>query len=152
MNNKAYNYYGAEHKINVKNCLYDGIKNIHDLYDALVKSWSRETCTQRLRHKWTKEDYTCGQCAITAFVVQDIFGGDIYEIPLESGGVHCFNLIDGVAVDLASEQFGDKAKDLDYTNNIALQDRELRMLQPGKKERYELLKSNLKAYLDGNKH
>lgn len=152
MNNKAYNYYGAEHEINVENCLYDGIKNIHDLYDALVKSWSRETCTQRLRHKWTKEDYTCGQCAITAFVVQDIFGGDIYEIPLESGGVHCFNLIDGKAVDLASEQFGDKAKDLDYTNNIALQDREFRMLEPGKKDRYELLKSNLKNYLDSTKN
>ena len=84
MNNKACNYYGAEHEINVENCLYDGIENIHDLYNALVKSWSRETCTQRLRHKWTKEDYTCGQCAITAFVVQDIFGKTIQHDDLET--------------------------------------------------------------------
>ncbi len=151
MINNNYNYYGKEHQILVKNRLYEGIENIHDLYDALTHSWSRETCTSRLRHKWNETDYTCGQCAITAFLVQDIFGGDIYEIPLESGGVHCFNLIDGVAVDLASEQFGDRVKDLDY-QGATLQDREFRMLEPEKKDRYELLKSNLTTYLSNNKN
>jgi hypothetical protein len=151
MTNSTHNYYGSNHQINVKNPIYKGVENIHDLYDALTHSWTRETCTARLRNKWTEQDYTCGQCAITAFIVQDIFGGDIYEVPLETGGVHCFNLIDGMAVDLASEQFGDKVKDLDYAH-ATIQDREFRMQEPQKKDRYELLKSNLKAYLDSNKH
>ena len=149
MTNSKYNYYGAEHQIAVKNHLYKGVENIHHLYDALTHSWTRETCTSRLRHKWSDEDYTCGQCAITAFIVQDIFGGDIYEVPLENGGVHCFNIIDGLSVDLASEQFGDKVKDLDYAH-ATLQDREFRMQEPEKAERYEKLKSNLTAYLSNN--
>ena len=151
MTNSKYKYYGQEHQLFVKNRLFKGVETIHDLYDALLHSWTRETCTSRLRHKWNEQDYTCGQCAITAFIVQDIFGGDIYEVPLENGGVHCFNIVDGKAVDLASEQFGDKAKDLDYAH-ATKQNRELRMQEPEKKDRYELLKSNLKAYLDSNKH
>ena len=149
MTNSKYNYYGAEHQIAVKNHLYKGVENIHHLYDALTHSWTRETCTSRLRHKWSDEDYTCGQCAITAFIVQDIFGGDIYEVPLENGGVHCFNIVDGLSVDLASEQFGDKVKDLDYAHATP-QDREFRMQEPEKAERYEKLKSNLTAYLSNN--
>ena len=151
MTKTTYNYYGAEHKLLVKNAIYKGLENIHDLYDALTHCWTRETCTARLRDKWTKEDYTCGQCAITAFIVQDIFGGDIYEVPLENGGKHCFNIVDGVSVDLASEQFGVRVKDLDYAH-ATIQDREFRMQEPEKKERYELLKTNLTTYLSNNKN
>lgn len=149
MDKMTYNYYGAEHQILLKNHLYNGVENIHQLYDALTHCWTKETCTSRLRHKWSEQDYTCGQCAITAFIVQDVFGGDIYEVPLETGGVHCFNIVDGKAVDLASEQFGDKVKDLDYAH-ATIQDREFRMQEPEKKERYELLKSNLTTYLSNN--
>ena len=149
MTNSKYKYYGQEHQLFVKNRLYKGVETIHDLYDALIHSWTRETCTSRLRHKWNEQDYTCGQCAITAFIVQDIFGGDIYEVPLENGGVHCFNIVDGKAVDLASEQFGDKVKDLDYAHGTK-QNRELRMQEPEKKDRYERLKANLTTYLSNN--
>lgn len=149
MTNSKYKYFGQEHQLFVKNRLYKGVETIHDLYDALLHSWTRETCTSRLRHKWNEQDYTCGQCAITAFIVQDIFGGDIYEVPLENGGVHCFNIVDGKAVDLASEQFGDKAKDLDYAH-ATKQNRELRMQEPEKQDRYERLKANLTTYLSNN--
>lgn len=145
---KQYFYYGWEHNLPVKNHLYNGIETMHDLYDVLAECWSVETCTSRLRHHWSKDNITCGQCAITAFVVQDLFGGDIYEIPLENGGVHCYNLVDGVAVDLASEQFGDKAKDLVYDNKN-LQDRTMRMLEPEKAERYANLLKNLTAVTEG---
>ena len=80
--------------------------------------------------------------------MQDLFGGEIYEIPLDNGGVHCYNLVDGVAVDLASEQFGDKAKDLNYDNKN-LQDRAMRMLEPEKAERYANLLKNLTAVTEG---
>ena len=49
-----------------------------------------------------------------------------------------------MAVDLASEQFGDKAKDLVYDNKN-LQDRAMRMLEPEKAERYANLLKNLTA-------
>ena len=144
---KRYFYYGWEHNLPVKNHLYKSIENLHDLYDVLTNCWSVETCTSRLRHHWSKDNVTCGQCAITAFIVQDLFGGDIYEIPLAGGGVHCYNLVDGVAVDLASEQFGDKAKDLVYDNKN-LQDRPFRMLEPEKEARYVALLKNVKAYTE----
>ncbi len=144
---KEYLYYGAEHQLEVKNHLYKGIENIRDLYDVLTHCWTRETCTSRLRDKWSETNITCGQCAITAFVVQDLFGGEIYEIPLENGGVHCYNLVDGKAVDLASEQFGDKAKDLIYDNRH-LQDRPLRLQDTEKQQRYSTLLKNLKSYTD----
>lgn len=145
---KQYLYYGAEHHLEVKNHRYKGVTNIHELYDVLTKCWTRETCTERLRHLWSEQNKTCGQCSITAFLVQDLFGGEIYEIPLDNGGVHCYNLVDGVAVDLASEQFGDKAKDLNYDNKN-LQDRAMRMLEPEKAERYANLLKNLTAVTEG---
>ena len=137
-----YGYYGAEHHIEVKNKTYKGIDNLWQLYEALEKAWDRGTCTSRLRDKWSEDNKTCGQCAITAFLVQDLCGGCIHELPLVGGGVHCYNVIDGVVVDLASEQFGEKAKDLDYTDN-PIQDRAFRMQEPEKQDRYIRLKANL---------
>ncbi len=42
---------------------------------------------------WTPDNKTLGQCSITAFLAQDIFGGKVYGIPLPEGGVHCYNMI-----------------------------------------------------------
>ena len=47
---------------------------------------------------------TCG--AITAALVHEFFGGEVYSLPLDGGGRHSFNYINGVFADLASEQFG----------------------------------------------
>ena len=69
-------------------------------------------------------------------LVQDIFGGDVYGIPLETGGVHCFNNVDGHIFDLASEQFGDKV--LDYVNVIK-QERNTHFSDEDKYNRYKYL-------------
>lgn len=139
-------YYNNGHKeICAINNLYKGIENPDDLYSALLNCWTRETCTERLRNKYSDTNKTAGQCAITAFLVQDIFGGDIYE--LDTGrGLHCYNVINGVAIDLTSEQFGEDAATLSYENNPIQPDREVRMKQTQKKERYELLKKNLEEW------
>ena len=48
-----------------------------------------------------------GQCYITALVVQDFFGGEILRCVLnKKGDTHYWNIIDGVGVDLTSDQFG----------------------------------------------
>ena len=123
---------------------YDGIKTPRDLYDSLMSVWCRETCASRMRKDWTEDNKTLGQCSITAFLVQDIFGGKVYGIPLENGNVHCYNDVDGHIFDLTSEQFGDKV--LDYTDNPE-QRREDHFLKDDKKERYDLLRSRLKHVL-----
>ena len=115
-----------------------------DYYDLLSELWCAETCAPRMRDKWTPENRTCGQCSITAFLLQDIFGGKVYGIIRPDGNFHCFNVAGGCTFDLTSEQFGDEV--LDYSN-CPEQFREVHFAKQEKKERYELLKSMLEAKL-----
>lgn len=94
---------------------YPGIRTPWDLYDALSEIWCSETCAPRMRDGWTKENKTLGQCSITAFLAQDIFGGKVYGILRAGGNYHCYNVIGDCAFDLTSEQFG--SEKLDYTEN-----------------------------------
>ena len=111
------------------------------LYDDLCRAWSAETCAPRMREQWSEENPTLGQCSITSFLVQDLFGGKVYGIPLEEGGYHCYNVVGDMVFDLASEQFGDRV--LNYENNPE-QFREIHFADPEKFQRYELLKRRLK--------
>ena len=113
-----------------------------DYYDLLSELWDADTCAPRMRDGWTTENRTLGQCSITAFLIQDIFGGRVYGIPREGGNFHCFNEVDGCVFDLTSEQFGDE--ELDYTD-CSLQSRQLHFAKEEKKQRYELLKQRLEA-------
>jgi len=131
-------------EIKAHNENYPNIVRPFDLYDALSEIWCEETCAPRLREKWSKENMTCGQCSITAFLAQDIFGGEVYGMTTDNGGLHLFNFIDGVFFDLTSEQFGDEAKELIYDTSMP-QDRNMDH-HFGKKEKYErylYLKSRL---------
>ncbi len=111
-----------------------------DYYDILSKIWCADTCAPRMRDKWTPENKTLGQCSITAFLIQDIFGGKVYGIPRDGGNFHCFNVVGDCVFDLTSEQFGDEV--LDY-NNCTEQFREVHFAKEEKRQRYEYLKSKL---------
>ncbi len=126
--------------------LYPNIDNPRELYWALCHCWSRETCAPRLRDQWSEEEnITIGQCSITAFLVQDIFGGEVYGIPMDDGGYHCYNVVDGVIFDLTSEQFkGEKELNYDKKNP---QDRYEHFKDYTKFERYLLLTQALMNYL-----
>lgn len=113
---------------------------IRALYQDLSKVWSLETCAPRLRPDWSPENRTLGQCSITAFLVQDLLGGQVRGIPLPDGSIHCFNVVDGFAFDLTSGQFGDQV--LDY-NDQPEQRREVHFADEDKRRRYELLKEGL---------
>ena len=113
---------------------------IRALYEDLSAIWSRETCAPRLRPDWSPENRTLGQCSITAFLVQDLLGGEVRGVPLPDGSVHCFNVVDGYLFDLTSEQFGEEL--LDYSDR-PLQRRETHFADEGKRRRYELLKEGL---------
>ncbi len=115
-----------------------------DYYDLLSGVWSLETCAPRLRPDWSPENKTLGQCSITSFLLQDIYGGQVYGIPLEDGSYHCFNVAGGCTFDLTSEQFGDRV--LDYTH-VTEQFREEQFASEEKRLRYELLKQKLEELL-----
>jgi TPR repeat protein len=93
-----------------------------------------------MRDNWTKENMTYGQCSITAFLAQDIFGGKVYGVPREDGNFHCYNVVDDCVFDLTSEQFGDEV--LSYEGNPE-QSREEHFAKTEKFERYQYLKAEL---------
>ncbi len=135
-----YKFYGSENA-NIKP-IHDisNISDLYDMYNALKKIWCAETCPPRLRDKWTAENPSLGQCSITAFLIQDFFGGEVYGILRNGGNYHCYNVIDGYIFDLTSEQFGDEASQLCYSGN-PVQSREIHFAKTEKLHRYELLKN-----------
>lgn len=138
---KEYNFYGWE-QANVP-AITDqcaGIKTPVDLYDALSEIWCADTCAPRMRGEWTPENKTLGQCSITAFLAQDIFGGKVYGIRRPDGNYHCYNVVGDCCFDLTSEQFGDEA--LEYQDNPE-QFRETHFAKEEKRLRYEYLKNAL---------
>ena len=135
-----YHFFGNEHlELKLNNASLPNIKNIRDLYDAFSICWSIDTCAPRLRHKWNKNNITVGQCSITSFIVQDLFGGEVYGVLLEDGNYHCFNVINNVKFDLTSEQFD---KPLEY-ENVYKQSRDEHFQKEEKYQRYLLLKKRL---------
>ena len=115
-----------------------------DYYDILSELWCAETCAPRMRENWSPENKTLGQCSITAFLVQDIYGGKVYGIKRPGGNYHCFNDVDGCVFDLTSEQFGDEK--LDYSD-CPEQFREVHFAKEEKRLRYEGLKNRLRERL-----
>ena len=118
-------------------------EGVRELYRDLRQVWCAETCAPRMREQWSPENPSFGQCSITAFLVQELFGGTVYGIQRPDGSVHCYNEIEDSTFDLTSEQFGDE--DLDYFGN-AEQQRETHFAKAEKQARYELLKQRLEAY------
>ena len=114
-----------------------------DYYDLLSRVWCRETCASRMRNEWSEDNKTWGQCTITAFLLQDIYGGRVYGVPLPDGNYHCFNVVGDRVFDLTSEQF--KAP-LDY-RNCPEQFRKDHLGKEEKRLRYEELKRRLAAIL-----
>ena len=142
---KEYNFYGWEQADTPAiTDQYTDIRTPIDLYDALSEIWSADTCAPRMRASWTPENKTLGQCSITAFLAQDIFGGKVYGIQRPDGNYHCYNVIGSCCFDLTSEQFGDEV--LCYAENPE-QFREIHFAKEEKRQRYEDLKEALRQYL-----
>lgn len=136
-----YNFYGHENATcKAINNEYKGIVTPIDLYDALSKIWCADTCAPRMRGDWTPDNKTLGQCSITSFLAQDIFGGEVRGIALGDGNYHCYNVVGECVFDLTSEQFDKK---LEYRSDDKIQTREGHFAKLEKKERYEMLKSML---------
>lgn len=143
---KHYNFHGwrDSQDVHAINDDYRGIITPCDLYDALKHVWCEYSCAPRMRAKWSEENITLGQCSITAFLVQDIFGGRVYGILMDDGSIHCYNEVNGHVFDLTSEQF--RGEELSYTNNPE-QFRKIHFAREEKRERYEYLCVELRKAL-----
>ena len=84
-------FYGSEGLQLTANTAVPSIHTPRDLYRVLLRCWTSETCASRMRKHWSPENPTLGQCSITAFLAQDLFGGTVYGVPLENGFFHCYN-------------------------------------------------------------
>lgn len=119
---------------------YKQIENPRHLYELLSEIWCADSCAPRMRGKWTKENRTMGQCSITAFLAQEIFGGKVYGMLRTGGNYHCYNVVGDCVFDLTSEQFGEEV--LFYEKNPQ-QYREIHFTKEEKRLRYEYLKIQL---------
>ncbi|MCM1213604.1 MAG: hypothetical protein NC331_09525 [Lachnospiraceae bacterium] len=138
---RSYGFYGWQQaEVPAIADAYKQIRDPRHLYDLLSEIWCAETCAPRMRDSWTKENRTLGQCSITAFLAQDIFGGEVYGIPRPDGNHHCYNVVGDCVFDLTSEQFGEEA--LSYEDN-PVQSREIHFAKEEKRLRYEHLKAEL---------
>lgn len=140
-----YRFYGWENADVSPVCdEYSKVSDPRVLYDMLSEIWCAETCAPRMRDRWSKDNMTLGQCSITAFLAQDIFGGRVYGILREGGNYHCYNVVGDCVFDLTSEQFGDEK--LCYEDNPE-QFREVHFSKEEKRLRYEYLKNALRTRL-----
>ena len=106
----------------------------------LSKAWCRETAHPSYQKNWTEKNPSCGQCCVTALVMQDLYGGDVYECQVR-GKRHYVNITpEGYLHDFTAGQFGDGQ--LVYSN---MKPRTKASLLKSKsvKERYELLKARI---------
>ncbi len=118
---------------------YHFINDMNHFYQLLLSIWCKKTCAPRMRIRWTNDNPSLGQCSITSFLCQDIFGGEVYGVMLKDGNLHCFNYINGVIFDLTSEQLNEE---VNYSLSL-LQNRNDHFVSEEKYQRYLLLKKLL---------
>lgn len=141
-------YYQGQ-KLAEKRCqevaAFHGIDTLHKLYAVLRKTWTAETAYPSCQAELVLTDPSYGQCAITAMLVYDMFGGSIHRIRV-NGGTHYFNKIDECYVDLTREQFDLYDIPIVYEPNEQMK-REYCGKNPDTKERYHQLQKNIIRYL-----
>ena len=139
-------YYGEEFgEMPVVNKKYEGINTLNDLFGILLKAWSKESAYPSAQEdpEYNKvNDPTYGQCAITATIVHDLFGGTIHRIRVNGGGTHYFNKINGHYIDLTRDQFDIYNIPINYEPNETI-DREYCNKNQDTLKRYNKLIENL---------
>lgn len=100
-------FYGEQIKdIAPQNNIIGKIHSLDELFIVLLECWCKETAYPSCQAEYDYDnDPTYGQCAITATLVHDIFGGSIHKVTVSGGGTHYFNKIENQYIDLTSDQF-----------------------------------------------
>lgn len=143
----ARKYYGEEFgQIKRLKPGHPKMNTIDDVYTVLRKAWSKETAYPSCQSEWVPSDPSYGQCAVTAMLVHDMFGGTIHRIRVSGGGTHYFNMIAGHYIDLTIEQFDLYNIPVTYEPNEEM-DRRYCGKNPDTAKRYKLLVDGIAAIL-----
>jgi len=71
--------------------------------NKFIGAWGKDTCYPPLKDKWTEECPELGQCAVTALLIQEEYGGDIV---FNKEYNHYWNRLSSLTeVDLTKSQF-----------------------------------------------
>jgi hypothetical protein len=113
--------------------------DVDDLKKMLLKAW----CAETAKGDWSKENPSLNQCAITALIVQDFFGGDMLRCKMTNGDSHYWNrMTDGTEVDLTEDQFK-LIDDKPLKEDFVIRTREYVLSFPDTASRYNLLKHRI---------
>ena len=142
----------CRYRIMVQKQSYPTIINLQELAKvglALEMSWCKET--SGVQEMWTKVKIpSLGQCAVTALILQDHFGGELMKtevkMPKEfKGWPHYLILLPVLGRhDLTVKQFGDV---VDFEPLKPIRREDLLRSSSDIGQRYELLKRNVDALL-----
>jgi hypothetical protein len=112
---------------------------------ALLRAW----CADTARGSWRVDVPALNQCAVTALIVQDYFGGDLKRQALNDGDSHYWNDLPYFSeVDLTFSQFA-VTKQFGV-GDVITRSREYVLSFPDTKIRYELLKKRVERFLDAS--
>lgn len=108
-----------------------------DLYRALRDVWAPDTASPT--GVWSPSKPAQNHCSVTALVVNEVFGGDIFSTKTP-GGTHFYNVIDGRLWDLTVSQFDEP---ISYDATPASRDT---ALADTSQEKFDLVKQRLAAH------
>lgn len=128
---------------------------INDITKILPLAWVPRQDLEWFEELYVKDEPATGQCAVTALVLQDYFGGEIVNsavLSSRSPGItssHYFNIIDGKIVDLTRRQFVADVTFSPMTEKLQgfESTREYMLSYPSTVERYDQLKANVEKLL-----
>jgi hypothetical protein len=109
--------------------------DINDLHQVLVLAWDRESSATPGR--WMPERPSIGQCAVTALIVQDLFGGKLLRSVINHQS-HYYNvdIEPGYTTDLTLDQFDTPI----WATEPELRERDYVLSFPPTVDRYQHLK------------
>ena len=114
------------------------------LRNALEYAWVGATA----QGEWTSKCPSLNQCAVTALVIQDYFGGDLLRCECDDGGSHYWNMLPGGEdVDWTEQQF-EYSGVTPIRETVVIRDRDYVLSPKSTKRRYKVLLKRVKAYLE----
>lgn len=150
--NREISYYGREYSDAIPRLKKNSkINSLDELFTILLETWCKESAYPSCQKDYIYDnDPTYGQCAITATLVYDMFGGTIHKIRVDGGETHYFNKINGHYIDLTRDQFDLYNISIEYEpNEIVL--REYCRKNANTMKRYNLLIDRIHHQLTNNK-
>lgn len=111
------------------------------LREMFDQCWGPDT--SNTPQQWQPTLPSNGQCAVTALIIQERFGGEIFRLPNVEGQSHFYNMISGRVADLTADQF---SCDFSYTGEQQDTQKLLSNLETAK--RFHLLKDRFAKVAD----